>query len=123
MPFNLQYIRTSNKCVQKMCRGFNSHYEHLARHFSWLSNSNSLEGAVEENLYQQLEYLEQYLLHVDPSLEFKEKLSEIEEDMQTNYDGSRTFKDVQILVSCFRSYLDFPTKKHQHFFWMKRIVK
>jgi hypothetical protein len=43
--------------------------------------------------------MEQYLLHVDNSLELKEKLKEIEEAVETDYDGSRIYKDVQILVS------------------------
>ena len=91
-------VRNSLKAVQKMCRGFNSHWKHIARHFSWLASCDSLEGTVEENLLEQLGFLEQYLVHVDQSIEFKEKLVEIEEAMHTEFDGNRTYKDVQILV-------------------------
>ena len=37
-----------------MCRNFFDHPGHLASHFSWLSNVDSLEIVVEENLYKQI---------------------------------------------------------------------
>ena len=40
----------------------------------------------------------QYLLHVDKSIEMKSKIAAIDEAVETQYDGSRTHKDVQILV-------------------------
>ena len=40
----------------------------------------------------------QYLLHVDKSIEMKSKIAAIDEAVETQYDGSRTYKDVQILV-------------------------
>ena len=40
----------------------------------------------------------QYLLHVDKSMEMKKKIAAIDEAVECEYDGSRTYKDVQILV-------------------------
>ena len=48
------YSRNSSKNIKKMCRGFFSHSEHLARHFTWLTNVDSLVGSVEENLHKQI---------------------------------------------------------------------
>jgi hypothetical protein len=40
----------------------------------------------------------QYLLHVDKTMDFKEKIAGIDELVETEYDGCRIFKDIQILV-------------------------
>ena len=98
-----------------MCRGFHLSHEHVAGHFKWLTKAESLVGVVEERMYSQIGkpfkyicgktkfsysgFLELYLLHVDKSLELKETLSEVEKAVDTDYDGSRTYKDVHILVS------------------------
>ena len=37
-----------------MCRGFFAHWEHLAKHFTWLTNVESLVEEVEQNLYKQI---------------------------------------------------------------------
>ena len=58
-------------------------------------------------------FLELYLLHVDKSLELKETLSEVEKAVDTDYDGSRTYKDVQILVSFVKMcFLDIKKKDY-----------
>ena len=46
-----------------------------------------------------------YLHHVEKGVEFKEKMADIDRAVETEYDGSRTFKDIQILVIIYtRSY-------------------
>ena len=37
-----------------MCRGFFAHWEHLTKHFTWLTNVESLVEEVEQNLYKQI---------------------------------------------------------------------
>ena len=44
-------------------------------------------------------YLLQYLLHVDQSMEFQYKLAGVDLAVETEYDRSRVFKDINILVS------------------------
>ena len=39
-----------------------------------------------------------YLLYVDKGVEFREKLKEIDLAVETDYNGSRTYKDIHILV-------------------------
>ena len=39
-----------------------------------------------------------YLHHVDLSLPFKERMAQIEDDVEMIYDKSRTFRDIHILV-------------------------
>ena len=39
-----------------------------------------------------------YLLHVDKGLGIREKLDEIDTAVETDYDGSRIFKDIHVLV-------------------------
>ena len=99
-----------------MCRGFFAHPDHIARHFSWLTGAEDLSATVDKNLHSQigkdfqlsqeysldklLGYLLQYLLHIDKTMDFKEKMAGIDELVETEYDGCRVFKDIQILV-CF----------------------
>ena len=54
----------------------------------------------EYSLNKLLGYLLQYLIHIDKTMDFKEKLAGIDELVETEYDGCRVFKDIQILV-CF----------------------
>ena len=46
--------RTSNKSIQKMLRGFFLDHRHLAKHFTWLTNTADLTVTVEENLHKQI---------------------------------------------------------------------
>ena len=41
----------------------------------------------------------QYLLYVDSTNEFKEKMAGVDIAVETEYEGSRVFKDINILVS------------------------
>ena len=62
--------RTSNKAIQKLCRGLFSHPDHLAKHFTWLTNVDNLNGVVEENLHAQLgKYLAHNLITKQTKLE------------------------------------------------------
>jgi hypothetical protein len=99
-----------------VCRGFFAHPDHIAKHFSCLTNVEDLTATVDKNLQSQigidlqistrrffkqnlnLGFLLQYLLHVDKTMDFKEKIAGIDELVETEYDGCRIFKDIQILV-------------------------
>ena len=39
-----------------------------------------------------------YLHHVDLSVPFKERFARIEDDVEMEYGGSRTYRDIHILV-------------------------
>jgi hypothetical protein len=43
-------------------------------------------------------FLLKYLVNDDKSLELKKKLAAIDEATETDYGGSRTYKDIQVLV-------------------------
>jgi len=90
-------IRNSSKCARRVCRGFFAHPDHIARHFSWLTGAEDLSATVDKNLHSQIGYLLQYLQHIDKTMDFKEKIAEIDELVETEYDGCRVFKDIQIL--------------------------
>ena len=40
-----------------------------------------------------------FLVYVDESLELKKKLEVIDRAVEIEYDGSRTYKDIEIMVS------------------------
>ena len=90
-------IRNSSKTLKRVCRGFFLHPIHVAKHFSWLSNVEDLNAIVDQNLTKQIDYLEMYLSHMDSSLDFKEKLEEINRVVETDYSGSRIYRDIHIL--------------------------
>ena len=95
----------SKKNIYHICRGFFEHHDHLAKHFSWLTNAGSLIPVVEENLVKQLDYMFNYICYVNTSQEFKDKLLEVESSVETNYEGSRIFKDIFVMRET-GTYLD-----------------
>ena len=44
-------------------------------------------------------FLLKYLTHVDNGVDFKDKMEKIDEAVEMDYDGNRTFKDIEILVN------------------------
>ena len=48
-----------------------------------------------------------YHLFIDSSTEMKEKLSKIDEIVETKYKGSRIFKDIEIMVIHILYYLSW----------------
>ena len=57
-----------------------------------------------------------YLVYVDKSLELKKKLELIDTTVETEFEGSRTYKDIEIMVSprCFNIFTSWDKKETFH---------
>ena len=50
-----------------------------------------------DNLEKQIDFMQKYLLFTDNSLELRDKLSKIDDQVEMDFDGSRLWKDFQIM--------------------------
>ena len=89
---------------------------HLGNHFAWLGNTVTLYAAVKKNLIKQLGkrkiiklrlkeisftvgYLEKYLMYMNNTTAFKEEMEGVDMKCEVEFDGSKLFKYISLLVS------------------------
>ena len=90
-------FNTSQKTVAHQCRGFWKDYRHVENHFAYLTNSDDLTTEVEKNFKSQMRNIELYLRHTSKNLEFEDTMNNITNKCEVEYDGSQTFKDIQLV--------------------------
>ena len=85
------------KEIKSSCSGFFKDTRHLGNHFAWLTGASPLNGKVEENLHRQLDLMYKVLSHKNKSVQFENKMKEVEIRCATEFSGSRTFRDINVL--------------------------
>ena len=105
---------SKGKKIGEICRAFFKDERHLAYHFSYVTDVSPLNDEIQKNfatfmgkcltffllfLISMLGHLEVYLKDVDRSIESKKDLREIELVCEMEMNGSRTLKDLHLLVS------------------------
>ena len=93
-----QQFRNGKKHIHKACKGFFLHKGHLANQFGFFSNGVDILETIKSNFRRQTDFLLKYLEHVDNTVEFKDKMSKINEDTEVEFHGSSTYRDIEIFV-------------------------
>ena len=91
-------LATSKKGIPDYCSGFWKDYRHLAAQFQYLTEVPPLTETVERKLKPELERLEIFLKDQCKTLDFQEKLEEIERKCALEHSGSSLPKDIFLLV-------------------------
>ena len=88
-----------NDCkISQIVRGFFLDKFHLAYHFEYLTGVPSLFKNVEKNLASEVAKMELFVKHEDQSLDFVNKMREIEDRCAYEFNGSTIWRDLQVLV-------------------------
>ena len=95
----LQYhFRNSSRRISAISKGFMKDHEHVANHFSWLSNSGSMIPLVEANLIKHIGDMEKVLKYKKRlDSEYLLRFVEIDNKCEVDYNGSPMFKYISIL--------------------------
>ena len=87
---------------------------HLGNQFAWLGNTVTLYAVVKKNLIKQLGkrkiinlrlniftvgFLEKYLMYMNNTTAFKEEMEGVDMKCEMEFDGSKLFKYISLLVS------------------------
>eukprot|EP00092_Neocalanus_flemingeri_P087963 GFUD01111089.1.p1 GENE.GFUD01111089.1~~GFUD01111089.1.p1 ORF type:complete len:578 (+),score=143.83 GFUD01111089.1:34-1767(+) len=94
-------FKSCKRSIANTCKGFFLDWRHVAAHFSYLAESSSLTGKVEQNLKTQFDNLEIFLQDQVKTVEFREEFEKIEQVCQVEHNGSYTLKFIHLLrFSC-----------------------
>ena len=94
----LTELFNSGKSISAICKGFWISDVHIANQFSYLCSSSSLNSNVSSSLGVQFDHLERFLVDQCKSMEFQEKMEEVENSCHVNKNGSKTLKYIHLLV-------------------------
>ena len=91
-----EQIRSSEKVLNRVVRGFFSSPIHLKNQFLFLSpGSDDLETRIETNWLQQVGFMELYIVRKDKK--GKEKLKLLDEKVAVEYSGSLILKQIMVV--------------------------
>ena len=90
-------FQSSQKAIRKTCRGFFESPVHIDRHFAYMTSCSNLKEVIGKNLKKEINFMELYLRDIDQSIEFRTKMDEIDASVETDFGGSSTFKDIEIM--------------------------
>jgi len=90
-------FRTSKNQIGRVCKSFFNSPGHLQKQFEWLTGNTVMKENVEKNLKAQIGYMEKVLLFEKQSLDFKGIIEDLNTRMETDYDGNKTVKEINVL--------------------------
>ena len=92
----MKLMRNKDKMVSNVCEGFWRHPKHVENHFYYLTDTE-ISSKIRQTLVGHLEYMEEYLVSVNNSVEFSNTLEKTKEDCAILYGGSLVHKYIHIL--------------------------
>ena len=99
--------------ISRISKGFWMCPQHLAHQFEYLTGCADLTAAVRQNLFLQLGglfltvllllikllgHMEKFLTFFDKSMDFAQKLADVETECEVNYGGALLYKYIMIMV-------------------------